>query len=41
VKEQCDLLLKIPMFGRINSLNASVAAALILYEIVRQQEMQP
>ena len=40
-KEQCDLLLKIPMFGRINSLNASVAAALILYEIVRQQEMQP
>jgi len=38
VKEQCDLLLKIPMFGQINSLNASVAAALILYEIIRQQE---
>lgn len=37
VREQCDLLLKIPMFGSINSLNASVAAALILYEIVRQQ----
>lgn len=39
VKEQCDLLLKIPMFGQINSLNASVAAALILYEIIRQREM--
>ncbi|HCF51338.1 MAG TPA: 23S rRNA (guanosine(2251)-2'-O)-methyltransferase RlmB [Syntrophomonas sp.] len=38
VREQCDLLLKIPMFGVINSLNASVAAALILYEIVRQQQ---
>lgn len=37
VREQCDLLLKIPMFGLINSLNASVAAALILYEIVRQR----
>lgn len=36
VREQCDMLLKIPMFGTINSLNASVAAALILYEIVRQ-----
>ncbi len=41
VREQCDLLLKIPMFGSINSLNASVAAALILYEIVRQREATP
>lgn len=37
VREHCDMLLKIPMFGTINSLNASVAAALILYEIVRQR----
>lgn len=39
VREHCDLLLGIPMWGRINSLNASVAAALILYEILRQQEI--
>lgn len=41
VKEQCDLLLKIPMFGVINSLNASVAAALILYEVIRQRAQPP
>lgn len=38
VREQCDLLLKIPLHGVINSLNASVAAALILYEIIRQRD---
>lgn len=37
VKENCDILVKIPMKGNINSLNASVAAALIMYEVVRQQ----
>lgn len=36
VKENCDLLLKIPMRGQIDSLNASTAAALFMYEIVRQ-----
>jgi 23S rRNA (guanosine2251-2'-O)-methyltransferase len=35
--KHCDILLKIPMFGKINSLNASVSAALILYEAVRQR----
>lgn len=37
VKEKCDLLVRIPMRGRIDSLNASVAAALFIYEAVRQQ----
>jgi len=37
VKENCDYLVKIPMRGKINSLNASVAAALALYEVVRQR----
>lgn len=37
VRERCDFLLKLPMFGTINSLNASVAAALLLYETVRQR----
>ncbi|SHG91908.1 23S rRNA (guanosine2251-2'-O)-methyltransferase [Thermosyntropha lipolytica DSM 11003] len=37
VKENCDFLVKIPMQGEINSLNASVAAALIIYEVVRQR----
>jgi 23S rRNA (guanosine2251-2'-O)-methyltransferase len=37
VRERCDFLVKLPMFGRINSLNASVAASLLLYEAVRQR----
>lgn len=37
VKEKCDFLVRIPMFGEINSLNASVAAAVLMYEIVRQR----
>jgi 23S rRNA (guanosine2251-2'-O)-methyltransferase len=36
VKEQCDLLAAIPITGRIASLNASVAAAVIMYEKLRQ-----
>ena len=36
VKEKCDFLLKIPMFGRISSLNASNAASILIYEVVRQ-----
>jgi predicted rRNA methylase len=31
LKQQCDLLVKIPMYGKINSLNVSVAAALMIY----------
>jgi 23S rRNA (guanosine2251-2'-O)-methyltransferase len=37
VSDKCDFLLKIPMQGRINSLNVSIAASVILYEIVRQR----
>ena len=36
VKEKCDFLLKIPMFGHITSLNASNAASILIYEVVRQ-----
>jgi 23S rRNA (guanosine2251-2'-O)-methyltransferase len=37
VKDKCDFLISLPMFGKINSLNASVAAGVILYESVRQR----
>lgn len=37
VKENCDFITKIPMMGDIDSLNASVAAGVIAYEIVRQR----
>lgn len=36
-KEKCDVLIKIPMLGKINSLNASVAAGIIMYEVVKQK----
>ena len=38
VKETCDVLVQIPMFGQVNSLNAAVAAALLMYEAVRQRQ---
>jgi 23S rRNA (guanosine2251-2'-O)-methyltransferase len=33
VKEKCDFLAKIPMYGKIESLNASVAAAIVMYQV--------
>lgn len=39
VKEKCDFTVSIPMYGKIDSLNASVATALLAYEIVRQRRM--
>ncbi len=36
-QQQCDFLVNIPMLGQIESLNVSVAAAVMLYEIVRQK----
>ncbi len=38
VKENCDFTVAIPMYGKIASLNASVAAGLLLYEVVRQRK---
>ncbi len=37
VRESCDFVAKIPMRGKVNSLNASVAAAIMIYEVVRNQ----
>ncbi len=37
VKKKCDFLVSIPMLGNVPSLNVSVAAAVVLYEIVRQR----
>jgi 23S rRNA (guanosine2251-2'-O)-methyltransferase len=37
VRNKCDFLIKIPMAGRVGSLNASVAAALLMYEVLRQR----
>ena len=38
VLEKCDFVVKIPMMGDVNSLNASVAASLFMYEAVRQNK---
>lgn len=37
VKEKCDFLVKLPMVGHVTSLNASVAAALLMYEVYRKR----
>lgn len=37
VKERCDYVVSLPMKGKVTSLNASVAAALFMYEVVRQR----
>ena len=41
VKETCDFLVSIPMRGQINSLNASVAAAVLMFEKRRQDAVEP
>ena len=38
VKKNCDFIANIPMYGKINSLNASVAAGIMIYEVVRQRK---
>ncbi|HZU02789.1 MAG TPA: 23S rRNA (guanosine(2251)-2'-O)-methyltransferase RlmB [Ktedonobacteraceae bacterium] len=38
VREHCDLLIKLPMHGHINSLNAAVAGSIAIYEALRQRE---
>ena len=37
VKEQCDFVVRIPMVGKINSLNASVAGSILMYEAMKQR----
>ena len=39
VSKNCDFIASIPMYGKINSLNASVAAGIMIYEVVRQLYM--
>lgn len=41
IRKKCDFLVSIPTFGKISSLNVSVAAGIILYEVVRQRKMRP
>lgn len=38
VKESCDFIAKIPMYGKTNSLNASVASGIMIYEVVRNRK---
>ena len=38
IKDKCDLLIKIPMFGKVTSLNAGVSAGICIYEVVRQRD---
>jgi 23S rRNA (guanosine2251-2'-O)-methyltransferase len=40
VAENCDVLVKIPLLGKIDSLNVSVAAGVVLYEAVRQRRQE-
>jgi 23S rRNA (guanosine2251-2'-O)-methyltransferase len=40
VAKKCDFLVSIPMLGKVPSLNVSVAAGVVLYEVVRQRRMQ-
>jgi 23S rRNA (guanosine2251-2'-O)-methyltransferase len=35
--KKCDQIISLPMFGKINSLNASVAAGVLMYEVVRKR----
>jgi 23S rRNA (guanosine2251-2'-O)-methyltransferase len=37
VKERCDVRVRLPVAGRVASLNASAAAAALLYEVMRQR----
>jgi len=37
VRESCDFIAEIPMYGKVNSLNASVASGIMIYEAVRQK----
>ena len=38
ISKKCDFVTKIPMYGRTNSLNASVAAGIMIYEVIRNRK---
>ena len=38
ISKNCDFLAKIPMYGTTNSLNASVAAGIMIYEVIRNRK---
>jgi 23S rRNA (guanosine2251-2'-O)-methyltransferase len=40
VKQKCDYLIHLPMLGKIDSLNVSVAAGVLLYEVIRQRNVE-
>ncbi len=40
IKESCDYVISIPMYGEVSSLNASVAASIMAYEVVRQRKFK-
>lgn len=39
IREKCDYVVRIPMVGHVNSLNASVAAALVMFEVLKQRQV--
>ena len=38
VKDNCDFIVSIPMYGKVNSLNASVASAIVIYEVLEKRK---
>ncbi|MBQ6333668.1 MAG: 23S rRNA (guanosine(2251)-2'-O)-methyltransferase RlmB [Erysipelotrichaceae bacterium] len=38
VKEECDFIVKLPMYGKVSSLNASVAAGILIYNILQKRD---
>lgn len=40
VNKKCDEIISLPMYGKINSLNASVAAGVLMYEVVRKRNLK-
>ena len=40
VKENCDMMVSLPMYGQVDSLNAAVAGSIVMYEVVRQRHLK-
>ncbi len=41
IKDNCDFIVSIPMYGKVNSLNASVSAGIIIYEVLEKRKKVP